>query len=66
MSMIRNIHISFPRREEEPVQQDVAAASGSYSVDIQASEEWIVSGKYRDNSLCALELKRVLQTETKE
>lgn len=66
MSAIQKLHISFPIKEEEHDHQTTITPSELYRIDIQADEEWIVTGKYRDNNLCALELKRVSQIETKE
>jgi hypothetical protein len=62
MSDLRNIQISFTSTKEKTVEQTSAATRGSYSIDIQAGEEWVVTGKYCDNSLCALELKRIPRT----
>jgi hypothetical protein len=66
MSTVQNIHIFFANSQEEPATQAAEETCTSYSIDVRAGEDWIVTGKYRDNSLCALELKRISQTEAKE
>lgn len=66
MSTIQKLYISFSSKEKDHTRQTAAAPRESYSVGIQASDEWIITGKYRDNGLYALELKRVPKVETKE
>ncbi len=65
MSVIRNIHISFTGKEEEPSQPAAATLPGYYTVSIQ-SDEWGITGKYCHNSLCALDVKRTSQDEAEE
>lgn len=63
MSTLENINISFPNIKEEPL---VETSSSSYHVKIQITDDLIVTGKYNDNRLCVLELKRVLPIEMED
>ena len=66
MSAIQKLHIFFSSKEKDHTRQTTAAPCGSYSIDIQANDDWTITGKYRDNGLYALELKRIPQVEAKE
>jgi hypothetical protein len=65
MSDIQNVHISFPERKEKIVEQTAESTTGAFSINIQAGEEWIVIGRYRDYSLCAVELTRISLNKVK-
>jgi hypothetical protein len=58
MATIENINIDLGRDDESSFQQAHPNLNEVCSVNIQAANDWVVTGKYRNNILCGIEIKR--------
>ena len=67
MSVIRNIRVSIPKIENSTNQfrRTATAPIGDCSINIRANQDWIVTGEYRNNTLCAIRLQRNSNDGTK-
>jgi len=60
MSSIRNIQITIPASNDYPNHHGVPslASHSECSINIQVNQDWIVTGEYCNNTLCAIRLQR--------
>jgi hypothetical protein len=65
MSSLHQIDVQLVHGSDSPLEIATAPPqTGDYTINIQASEEWVITGKYRDNMLCALTLNRQTHPES--
>ena len=59
MSSLHTIDVQLVQGSDSPLEFTTAPPqTGDYTINIQASEEWVITGKYRDNILCTLTLNK--------
>jgi hypothetical protein len=66
MSSIRNINVLFNQRCKKSSQHALASPSNTYNINIYATEDWLVIGRYQNDVLHSLEIKRTLKSQEKD